>query len=491
MIGARWRGWLSDHRDHLAAWLARQRWVRGADHVRQIEIEDLADATTDHDGDVAFVIASVATGLGWDRYFLPMALEARSSPAAAAIFEVGAGLSVCDGLQSVKACRYVVAALDDGTRLPTEMGGCLMFQRPAEAHGSLREGRTFETVTPIAAEQSHSTARCGAHLALKAYRRLQRGVQPEIELSRYLTQHTPGTTPELLGWADWRPPLPRRVASAVFGLQRFAPNRGDGWSYTLQRIGVGESALLADVEALGATVGRLHVALAATSADAAFRPEPITLADVTRWIDEWRRTWRQARVEVARLARNPGRDQSILSLIRAIDQIFDPLAALAALAAESRCKTRIHGDLHLGQSLKIETGWLLLDFEGEPDQPLARRRAKASPLRDVAGMLRSFAYAAAVAQRQYGISAEVARAWERQARQRFLDGYRPVVAAAEAPIVPSRAATAGAVIRAFAIGKAIYECRYEARYRPDWVDIPLASLAELVAEPLAIDWARW
>jgi maltokinase len=140
---------------------------------------------------------------------------------------------------------------------------------------------------------------------------------------------------------------------------------------------------------------------------------------------------------------------------------------------------RHHGDLHLGQTLRTPDRWVVLDFEGEPARSLIDRRRKRSPLRDVAGMLRSFAYAATAANLLRG--ATVPADWEATARERFLDGYFTEV---DAGLLPASEAGIRQLLAIFELEKAVYELRYELNNRPDWVPIPVAGIARLLQEPL-------
>jgi maltokinase len=140
---------------------------------------------------------------------------------------------------------------------------------------------------------------------------------------------------------------------------------------------------------------------------------------------------------------------------------------------------RHHGDLHLGQTLLADAGWIVLDFEGEPARPLRERRRKRSPLRDVAGMLRSIAYVASAAELQRGVT--VPDGWEERSREAFLEGY---LAAVEPSLLPPGEAASMQLLSIFELEKAVYELRYELNNRPDWVRIPVAGIVRLLEEPV-------
>jgi trehalose synthase-fused probable maltokinase len=216
------------------------------------------------------------------------------------------------------------------------------------------------------------------------------------------------------------------------------------------------TTLLLEVRDLGARVGELHVALAADD-DPAFAPEPIRREDLQRW----------SRTVQAEL------DATALLAAEALPQLAARTGALRARverlaeAAPSGVRLRQHGDLHLGQVLRSDGQWLIFDFEGEPARPLAERREKHAPYKDVAGMLRSFAYAAATAEKR-GVRVDVRGPVE----SAFLDGYRSCASG----LLPTDERTAGTLLDALEMEKLLYELRYELGHRPDWVDIPARDL---------------
>jgi maltokinase len=163
------------------------------------------------------------------------------------------------------------------------------------------------------------------------------------------------------------------------------------------------------------------------------------------------------------------------------EEVRDRLSLLSHIGAAGKL-IRHHGDLHLGQTLLAggrDPIWIVLDFEGEPARPLLERRRKRSPLRDVAGMLRSFAYAASAGEIQRGTPAP--EGWEERTREAFLSGY---FASVEPSLLPPGEANARTLLTVFELEKAVYELRYELNNRPDWVGIPVAGIARLLEEPL-------
>jgi maltose alpha-D-glucosyltransferase / alpha-amylase len=359
-----------------------------------------------------------------------------------------------------------------------------------------------------AVEQSNSSVMIGNRAVFKAYRKLAAGVQPEIEIGRFLVE-TAGfaNTPPLLGAIERTDGDGQATAlAAAFG---FVRNQGDGWVSTidyLQRTldelrlraaaSSEESAVpsedphgfyLAQARVLGQRTAELHRAFATPTADPAFAAEPITRADLKAW---QRAVDRQAEaafkaLKAARPRLDDGDRAQAQALLAARQDCLARIEALTA-APVGAAKTRIHGDYHLGQVLVAQNDFFILDFEGEPARPLAERRAKHSPLRDVAGMLRSFDYAAWAAimhlTEVHPGSGETVRAlaesWRQASAEAFLAGYRETIAGC--PSYPEDAAEAERLLSLFLLEKALYEICYEAANRPLWVRIPLKGVSSLL-----------
>jgi trehalose synthase-fused probable maltokinase len=223
---------------------------------------------------------------------------------------------------------------------------------------------------------------------------------------------------------------------------------------------------------LGTVVGAMHASLGSDSTDPAFAPEEPSaegLSLLTATIDE----------QIERAFLDLPRDNAALAPIAGRgEEVRERLRMLSHLGAGGRV-IRHHGDLHLGQTLLADAGWIILDFEGEPARPLRERRRKRSPLRDVAGMLRSIAYAASAAELQRGVT--VPEGWEERSRTAFLEGY---LAAVEPSLLPPGEAATTQLLTIFELEKAVYELRYELDNRPDWVRIPVAGIVRLLEEQL-------
>ena len=257
-------------------------------------------------------------------------------------------------------------------------------------------------------------------------------------------------------------------------MQRFVPNARDGWELALDELGDDPERFVARLRDLGAVIGRMHTVLASDPTDPAFAPEEPSdesLALLTATIDE----------EIERALPRPAATTEAVAPIagHARGGARPPAAALARRRARQAHPP--HGDLHLGpDACSGDDGWVVLDFEGEPARPLLERRRKRSPLRDVAGMLRSFAYAASASELQRGRPAP--EGWEERAREAFLAGYLEAVDAALH--AARRGADRARMLSIFELEKAVYELRYELNNRPDWVGIPVAGIARLLEEPL-------
>ena len=375
---------------------------------------------------------------------------------------------------------------------PTAEGGSLSF-RPTTALGTISFQQTFPRQL-LTTEQSNSSIRFGDALIFKLFRRVQMGDNPEVEIGRFLTERTSFTgTPAVTGSLEY---CSAGGDTASLGLlQAFVPNHGDAWSRTLARLrrALDDGDLqpaVAPIEQLGIVTAQLHLALASDASDPAFAPDRIDAHDVAAWAEVLRG---ELASTTAALAQAGIHAETARLLTRA--------GGLAALTGSA--KTRHHGDYHLGQVLeRTAGGFSIIDFEGEPSRPLAARREKRSPLRDVAGMLRSLDYARHAALRASDTSrrergrpggeqaaanparpaaertaerTRLADQWHAQAREAFLSSYVGTVSASAPDLLPEPERVQDA-LAALELEKAAYEVRYELGHRPDWLPIPLATL---------------
>ncbi len=406
---------------------------------------------------------------------------------------------LCDAFTDETFCHTLVEAMGRHARIPVN-GGVLKFSSTAAFASLAGDDSAQLPVRRLAVESSNTTLLFGERLFLKGYRRLQWGVNPELEMGRFLTDVSPFDHVVPLAGALEYEDATGAVATLAL-LQGYVANQGDAWNYTVDtlrwlledcalRPGEDTRTPLAPVygeylsrmRTLGQRTGELHCALAKTTGDPAFDPEPITPEDPPAWN---RKVCADAAQTLERLARQqahlPKAVQIQAEQLLAVRE--NALARIQALqpVTVAGLKTRYHGDYHLGQVLVAKNDFILVDFEGDPGRTLEERRQKHSPLRDVAGMLRSFNYAAwtALYQATNEQSATVAqlepfaRKWENQTREAFLAGY--IEAVQGCPVYPQDPTAAQTLLDLFVLEKAFYELRYELANRPDWVPVPLGG----------------
>jgi maltokinase len=317
------------------------------------------------------------------------------------------------------------------------------------------------TMRAMGAEQSNSSVVFGDELVLKVFRRLEPGVNPELEMLRFLSARDFPNIAALAGWYEYSGEL----MHATLGiLQEFVGEARDGWELAMDD----PHGLLARVPELGAATGEMHTVLASDPDDPAFAPEEPSneaLSLLTATIDE----------QIERVFLDlPHANPALAPIAGRGEEVRDRLQLMSHVGVGGRL-IRHHGDYHLGQTLLKDERWIILDFEGEPARSLLERRRKRSPLRDVAGMLRSFAYAASASQLLRGVPAP--EGWEDDARTAFLDAYFETV---EPALLPAGRPATEKLLQIFELEKAVYELRYELNNRPDWVPIPVAGIARLL-----------
>jgi len=427
------------------AWLADQRWFRGKG--RALSTVELGDA------------AQLPGGRGW-----LLVLEATDAAGAEARYLVPA-IEEAGRLREPRDDEGVwstlVRLIAAGGELPAAGGRFVCTPAPGLAD-LLPPGTASGAMIPerrLAVEQSNTSVVLGDRLILKAYRLLEAGENPEVEVCAFLAAAGFAHAPALGGAMTYLPSTAAPSAAAL--LQEYVPAVSDGWRWALDALAGGaatESALLAGLTEIGTTTREMHAALASRPDSAAFPVRRAIDADLSRWRASAEGQLAAARAAVGRDAAKTVRVEALAPAIR---------AAFAAIElARDATVSRIHGDYHLGQLLRTEGGFVVIDFEGEPARTLADRRAPASPLRDVAGMLRSLDYAAQVAHREHGLPDDP-EAWLRRGSAAFLAGYGGLDPAAER------------LCRALEIEKACYELHYEANNRPEWTWLPLAALERL------------
>ncbi|MEM0272062.1 MAG: phosphotransferase [Thermoprotei archaeon] len=324
-------------------------------------------------------------------------------------------------------------------------------------------------------EQSNVSLFFDRKYYLKQYRHVAYGSNPDFDVPYHLVYSVGYTeTPKPLGFAVYTSQTGNAV---LLGLFEFVDNLGDGWNHFTQGLKDSKyySDLLADCEVIGSLTARLHLSLSKSTGDPRFDPEQASHRDLEEWVKRYEQTLRGAVAAAERALRTTS------FVERPVLERF--LASAASLEREPTTgvgkklldlfKIRIHGDYHLGQILKTQRGYVVIDFEGEPLQEMDERVKKWFALKDVAGMLRSLSYAAGyVAISDVG-NPQV-KVWVAQARQKFLDSYWSMVKGIN--IVPHQKEDFLSLLRVFETEKALYELRYELENRPTWVSIPLAAL---------------
>jgi len=416
------------------------------------------------------------------------------APASAVLAEVEHDASrgvLVDAFADDRFIRMLLARLgaDDGDGARTISG--LAFRRSGLLSGVERERAATSDIERSTGEQSNTSVRVGG-VMLKGFRRLEPGIHPELEIGRFLTEVAGfRNAPALLGSVELVGPM-EEGPTALCVLQALIPNQGDGWAYVTERMeivrnehgdpGRTEQQLIALAHRLGQRTAELHRAFGVDTDDMAFASEPFQPDHLIDWAQAICSsagiifdTLNQARSRL-----NYASQQAADRLLRRRQELLAQIGDLMPAKVDVK-RTRVHGDYHLGQVLVADDDVFIIDFEGEPMRPLAERRGKHLPLRDVAGMLRSFQYAAASAAR--AIRAEddpVARleACAGRMSATFLDAYAQAIRGC--PSFPADLGQATDLLRLFLIEKALYEIGYELAHRPDWADIPLAAVLAIV-----------
>ncbi|RIY00134.1 hypothetical protein D3218_12640 [Aureimonas flava] len=464
----------------LIEFAGRQRWFAGrSERIAGARIEPVGLSIGG--AELGELVVQVEGGEP-QRYFLPLKAAAEGGAAHGLDAGPAAGL-LADAARDPAFCAAVVAVLADSGG---EADGALVARRSRAAADRLRAVAEVPAaeIKVLSGEQSNTSVGIGRLGILKFYRRLRDGEQPELEVTEFLTERTGFTgAPALYGSLELRRPDGSRAAVAAL-FERVA-NRGDAWAVVTDDLVAELSGGAAPAErfdaggTLGRRTGEMHAGLATRTGDAAFDPEPLDAASLERIVDEARHEAGEALDVLAREAeRSPELRAEIDRLLAAREAIDAWFAGFESLAGGG-WRTRIHGDYHLGQVLVSGEDAVILDFEGEPGRPLAERRAKTSPLRDVAGMLRSFDYAAFAARDRLGADAgEVARAasdaWRDSTAAAFLDAWE---AASGVSLVDEANLR---LLDLFLLQKAFYELRYEAAMRPAWLSIPLRGIVSLL-----------
>ena len=484
----------------LGAYIGRQRWAGAQGRV--IESTEVVDAAVVNEESpvllhtlTAVTFADGATV----RYALPLGVRSMGDPLAERAPDylipwnaAPKPLLLYDAIGDPMYVQWLLEAIRERRVFPTTNGE-VRCTCPDPA--ALDPG-TLSSVRYLRVEESNTSVEVGDAIFFKHLRRVESGPSHELEMSEALAAAGFGHVAPMLGRAVWAGD--GEAPTLLVLVQRFLHNSSEGWALALTSLrdlyadaeGAGrtdahelrswvagrDASFLPEAMRLGKVVAELHLALAGPLPDPSMAPAPLTGAALDRWA-----TVMTAELD-ALLARGDGSLDPLRKVRAEVAERFDELRRLPS----GGLLTRIHGDLHLGQLLRVDTGWVVLDFEGEPDRSPARRRELTTPLADVAGMLRSFDYAAAAAIFERSApetpEAEVLTrygdAWSETNRDAFWDAYVDAIGAH--PLLPAPG-PALAVRRAFEMQKAVYEIGYELSHRPSWVRIPLRFLLDSVA----------
>lgn len=513
---------------YLPEFIASRRWFRAKTRsITGVLIEDVVPFA-EHNSWLLVLVISYSEGEA-DRYLLPVSLSshedfrtlASETSEAFASYRASSGEEgfLHSAFANARFRALILQALATGQTFQGSNG--LLAATPTQSPGQ----QAADFTTPIEsfvsrAEQSNTSIIFGDQFILKLFRKVEAGINPDIEIGRFLTEHDFANTPAVLGTLEYRSTKHNATFAAGI-LQKFVKNQGDAWKYTLdslsgffgRALAEGESPqiptlhpleLMRDVvppkvsrllngyyesaSLLGKRTAEMHIALSSASSNPDFTPEPFSPADGQAL---YREMLAQADTsfQVLRL-----RASSLTGAAAAYasDLLARELAVRDrfALLQETRIganRIRFHGDYHLGQVLATGDDFMIIDFEGEPARPLSERRAKTLPLRDVAGMIRSFQYAgyASLFGQVAGLPAgdsqlidNYAAFWTAWVTAIYLQGYFD--AAGNASFLPQSEPERRLVLDAFLLHKALYEVAYELNNRPDWVSIPLRGILGLL-----------
>ncbi len=510
----------------LPRYITASRWFGGkARPVRNMRITEALPLGDNVDGArLVFIEVIYADGPA-ETYLLPLQIASAADAAQlsgdfpqAIIARFGSGGVLFDAIFDSHFRAHLLRMIVQNKQQRSAQGELSGFRgRLLEELASQKNVSLASQVLKV--EQSNSSIIYESRLFLKLYRKLEDGVNPDAEILRYLSEKQQlGSIPPFGGSIEYRR---RGGATQVLGLLLgMVPNEGDAWVYTLDAVGRYFERVLAEkadpaglavpalfregkippvlcdliggvyperARQLGRRTGEMHLALATDTTDADFAPEPFTTLYQRSIYQSIRGSARRMTILLQRNAASLAEEHrsDVLDLIAAEPQIIKRLARIyrARIAAT---RTRVHGDYHLGQVLNTGKDFVIIDFEGEPSRSLSDRKLKRSPLRDVAGMIRSFHYAAQTALTESGTlragdvatMAVWADLWTRVISREFLDAYLETTRGAS--FIPADAHDLEVLLEAYLFEKAIYEVGYELNNRPSWVGVPVRGLLDLL-----------
>jgi maltose alpha-D-glucosyltransferase / alpha-amylase len=455
--------------NRIEKFVVEQRWFAGK--ARRIERIDVIAAIPLATFTIALVSVIYADGVE-ETYFVPIATN---------------GDAFSDALTEELFCRRLLGAIEHTDAFQTPHGTLRGVHSPL--YSALRgEPGATEPIRLATHDQSNSAIVFGNRLFLKIFRKVEPGLNPDYEIARYLTQQGRFTRlPRVAGAIEFQPLVGPALTLAT--LQELVPNDGSAWDAMLLDVknAFDHGSITSNdrIQLLGQRTAELHMALASPTDDPAFAPQPLTIDDCESLSARLRRNAENVFRMLEQTSVTLGTaERAVRELLAVGPGLVDQFSSV--LAIDPQCmKTRVHGDYHLGQVLCQGDDFVILDFEGEPARSLAERRAKDSPLRDVAGMLRSFGYAAYAALFQLTERAPdefrrlepIAKAWQQAAISEYLRGYFELTRGAS--FLPPSQAALKPLLDFFIVEKALYELQYELNNRPAWLPIPLAGILEI------------
>ena len=445
--------------ESLREWVQHQRWY--ASKSRAVAALDIVESLTLRDEPLlllGLVQTRFATGTH-ELYQLPLGLRPLSELDAPDSIVRGEEWTVYDAIGDPEQARELLRRMEAQEETETADGRFSFYKTDL-----LTTSPDEVNVRMMGVEQSNSSIVFDDELVIKVFRKLEPGVNPELEMLRFLTEHEFPNIAPLHGWYEYE----GHALSTTLGVaQTFLPDAHGGWELALEEIGTDSAGFLERLGSLGTVTAELHNVLGSDAGDPAFSPEEPSqemLSLLTATVDE----------DIERIFVRLPDDPRLAPIAGRGQDVRERLAARAQIGITGRV-IRTHGDYHLGQTLYTPRGWVIIDFEGEPARALPERRQKRSPLRDVASMLRSFAYVASAAGMLHDRTAP--EDFEQRARETFLQNY---LAHVDPTLLPSGEAAVSNLLSIYELEKAIYELRYEIDNRPDWISIPVAGISRLL-----------
>jgi maltose alpha-D-glucosyltransferase/alpha-amylase len=521
---------------HLPPYLLKRRWFGGkARQIKWSEVREILPVVHgDSEAYVLLIEVAYVEGDG-ETYALPLTYASgekaervmRAYPQVAflrlKLEDKGEEGVLYDAVVDKDFCAALLESITRGRRRKGSQGE--LFSSRTKALNSIQSAAPAPLEPRILkVEQSNTSIAYGDRFILKLFRRLHPGVNPDLEIGRFLTQKGFEHTPKVAGAIEYRKEREEPMTLGI--LQTFVQNYGDAWEYTRdvllryfetilaerptsepmskaallemvtqeppQRLREMTDAYLESARLLGRRTAELHVALSSSAADPAFSPEPFSKLYQRSLYQSMRNLTGQVFQLLARRRRELPKEmweeaEGILAQEEPILERFGSILTQKVTAMRIRC----HGDYHLGQVLNTGNDFIIIDFEGEPARPISERLIKRSPLRDVSGMLRSFhyaAYAALFSQKERGLVHHEdmeyleswANCWQRWVSAVFLKAY--LRHAADGDFLPRDQAELGILLDIFLLEKAVYEMGYELNNRPNWIKIPFQGIHQLLQD---------